>query len=105
MGSSLVVVGSPVGVLSHQISNFGEADAADSGLLIISNSIFTGNIAKDYGGAVFASGQGSIEIHNSTFYSNEAFGMSLDRRSGSGGAIYAAPGTQVEVRSRGVGKK
>lgn len=62
------------------------------------NSTFFGNVARDYGGAIAAWGEGSVDIENCTFYSNEALGVSSDRRAGSGGAVYASPGTFVTVR-------
>lgn len=67
--------------------------------MTVGNSTFNGNVGKDRGGAIAAFGQGYVDLTNCTFYGNEAFGASPDRRAGSGGAIYASPGMVVSVRT------
>jgi predicted outer membrane repeat protein len=72
-------------------NNWGGALYGSEGVLAITNSLFSGNVASYHGGALYISG-GTISIANSSFVGNSA---------GSGyygGAIYILSGTSAAIQ-------
>lgn len=77
----------------------GVGSGSSAPFVSVRNSSFVGNVASEYGGAIVAGGAGAVEVSNCSFLGNEALGIGEDKRSGSGGAIYAYPGAEVSVRN------